>query len=56
MKRTKRALIFTLILLPVAAVGAYFAVQMSFSSLDPSVIDEAVSQVGSRELRRDRTS
>lgn len=50
MKRSKRALLFTLILLPVSAVGAYFAVQMSFSSLDPSAIEEAVAQAGSREL------
>ena len=48
MKTSKKALAFTLILLPVAAAGAYFVIQMSFSTLDPSVIDAAVSQVGSR--------
>lgn len=49
-QKLRKPLLFTLILLPIALVGAYFAVVMSFGTVEQSVIDEAVGQVGSREL------
>ena len=50
MSRIKRALLFTLVLLPIAIVGAYFATLMTLDTLDPALMDEAIGQVGSREL------
>ena len=50
MSRIKRALLFTLALFPIAIVGAYFATLMTLETLDPALLDEAIGQVGSREL------
>ena len=50
MSRVKRALLFTLILLPVAIVASYFATMMTLDSVDPAMLDEAIAQVGSRAL------
>lgn len=51
MRKFKRPLLFSLALLPVAIVGAYFSTVMVFDSImEPSQLDEAVRQVGSREL------
>ncbi|MBQ3417052.1 MAG: CPBP family intramembrane metalloprotease [Ruminococcus sp.] len=47
--RFRKPLIFTLILLPITALASYFTVLMSLSSLDPSAVEEAIKQVGSRE-------
>ena len=47
--RLKKAFIFTLVLLPVALVGVYFAVRMSFASMESSMLDEVIAQIGSRE-------
>lgn len=50
MSRVKRALLFTLALLPVAIVGSYFTVLMTLDSIDAAAMEEAIAQVGSREL------
>ena len=50
MKKLKKPLIFTLILLPAAIISSYFVVLMSLASLDQTLIDQAIAQVGSREL------
>ena len=50
MKKLKKPLIFTLILLPIAIVGSFLAVLMSLSSIDQAALNEAIAQVGSREL------
>lgn len=47
MSRTKRALLFTLALLPVALVGGIFAARYSFRIVDPNALNEAIAQVGS---------
>ena len=44
----KRALRFTLCLLPVAAAAAYVTALYSLSGLDPALVDAAVAQMGSR--------
>ena len=49
MSRFKKPLLFTLALLPAAVVGGYFAVRMSLRSVDPSILAEAVRQVGSEQ-------
>ena len=48
--RFKKPLIFTLILLPVCIIGVYYAVLMSVSTIESSFLEEAIAQVGSREL------
>ena len=50
MSGVKKPLLFTLAILPFAAAGSYFAVRMSVSSMESSVLDEAVAQLGSKEL------
>ena len=50
MKKLKKPFIFTLIMLPIAVVGSFFTIRMSLPSLEKGVLDEAVAQVGSREL------
>ena len=47
MSRTKRALLFTLALLPVVIVGGIFAARYSFRIVDPNALNEAIAQVGS---------
>ena len=44
----KRALRFTLCLLPVAAAAAYLTALYSLSGLDPALVDSAVARMGSR--------
>ena len=50
MSRFKKPLLFALALLPIAAVGGYCTALMSVSSMDPSQLEEAVRQIGSKEL------
>jgi len=45
----KKPLIFTLIMLPFAAVGSYFAILMSLSSINNAELNEAIAQIGSIE-------
>lgn len=50
MSKIKKPLLFSLALLPIAVVGSYFSTIMVFDSmLEPSQLDEAVKQVGSKE-------
>ncbi len=45
-KILKKALIFTLTLIPVAAVAGYFALRFQMASLDPAMIDTMMQQLG----------
>ena len=45
----KKALLFTLCILPVAVVGGYFAARYSLQLMDESILAEGIRQVGSRE-------
>lgn len=47
MKTWKKALRFALCLLPVGLIGGWFAVEMSISSMSPSMLEAAVQQTGS---------
>lgn len=47
MSRTKRALLFTLALLPVALVSGFFAARYTLKILDPALIGQAIGQLGS---------
>jgi len=48
--RTKRALLFTLALLPVAIVAGYFAVRYAVKLIDPAVLQQAIEQLGSEKI------
>ena len=50
MSRTKKALLFTLALLPVAIVAGYFAARYSLKLLDPALVAQAVGQFGSKTV------
>ncbi len=45
----KKALRFTLCLLPVALIGSYLSVRMSLAQTDPAVLADAVAQLGSEQ-------
>lgn len=47
MSRTKRALLFTLALLPVALVSGFFAARYTLEILDPALLKQATEQLGS---------
>ncbi len=47
MSRTKRALLFTLALLPVALVAGFFAARYTLKIVDPAMLNQAVEQIGS---------
>lgn len=49
MTKYRKPLIFTLCLLPVAAVGGWFTAQMSTASADKAALEAAVQQAGSME-------
>ena len=49
-KRTGRAFLFALTLIPIAAIGGYFSVRLLLSSLDPSMLEDAISKAGSEEI------
>lgn len=46
MSRTKRALLFTLALLPVALVAGFFAARYTLKLVDPALLNQAVEQLG----------
>ena len=50
MTKIRKPLIFTLCLLPAAAVGGWFAAQMSAASADKTALEAAIQQVGSKEM------
>ena len=50
MAKIRKPLIFTLCLIPVAAVGGWFTAQMSTASADKAALEAAVQQVGSTEI------
>ena len=45
----KKALLFTLCVLPVALAGSYFAALMSVSSAEGEIVDQMITQLGSRQ-------
>ena len=49
-KRTGRAFLFALTLIPIAAIGGYFSTRLLLSSLNPSMLEEAISKAGSEEI------
>ncbi len=50
MTKIRKPLIFTLCLLPVAAVGGWFTAKMSTASADKAALEAAIQQVGSKEM------
>lgn len=50
MSRCKKPLLFTLAVLPAAVIGGYLAARASVSSMEPSMLEEALAQIGSKEL------
>lgn len=49
MTKYRKPLIFTLCLLPIAAVGGWFTAQMSIANMDEKALETAVQQAGSME-------
>lgn len=49
MNNWKKALRFALCLLPIGLIGGWFTAEMTLSSLDPAMVEEAVRQMGSLE-------
>ena len=52
MKTRKKALLFTLCLLPVSAVGGWFTAEMSLASIDPDMLESLIRQAGSAEAAK----
>lgn len=50
MTKIRKPLIFTLCLIPVAAVGGWSTAQMSTASADKAALEAAIQQVGSKEM------
>ena len=50
MSRTKKALLFTLALLPVALVAGYFTARYTVKLLDPALLQQAIAQLGSEKM------
>lgn len=50
MKRFRRPLLFAICLLPAGLIGGWFSVQYLFSLLDESAVEEAIRQIGSKEM------
>lgn len=50
MTKFRKALLFTLCLIPFAAVGGWFTAQMSIASVDEEALANAIQQVGSKEM------
>ena len=49
MKKFRNPLLFALAVLPVAVIGGYFAAVYSISSMESSLLEDAIRQLGSRE-------
>ena len=49
MNNWKKALRFALCLLPIGLIGGWFTAEMTLSSLDPAMVEDAVRQMGSPE-------
>ena len=47
MKELKKPLIFSLVMLPIAAIGGYFITYYQIDMYDQTTIDQIISQVGS---------
>ena len=50
MSKFKKPLFFSLALLPVAIVGGYLAALVAISSMEPSALETAITQIGSKQL------
>lgn len=50
MEKLKKPLLFSLVLIPIAAVAAIFTVMYQFELYDPAILEEAIAQVGSLEV------
>lgn len=49
MKKLKQPLLFSLAILPFAAIGAIFTCLYQFDLYSPEVLDQAITQIGSKE-------
>ena len=49
MSRTKKALLFTLALLPIAVAAGYFTARYTMRLQDPAVLQQAIAQLGSEK-------
>ena len=49
MKTRKKALLFALCLVPVAFLGGWFAADMQLASVNPTLLETAVQQIGSED-------
>lgn len=47
MKKMKKPLLFSLVMLPIAAAGGYFIASYQIDMYDQTTIDQLISQVGS---------
>ena len=52
MKTRKKALIFSLCLLPVGLIGGWFTADMTLNSMDPALLEEALRQIGSLDAMK----
>lgn len=50
MKKLKAPLLFTLALIPIAAVAGYFVAVWQFETLDPALLEDALSTFGSLDV------
>lgn len=50
MKNVKKALMFTLCLIPIAFIAGWFSTLYSMASIDEKTLETAINQVGSREM------
>ena len=50
MKKLKKPLLFTLCLLPISLIAGFFVIRYQMEMYDPSVLEEAVNQLGSLDL------
>lgn len=50
MTKLRKPLIFTLCLIPIAAVGGWFTTQMTIASVDEKTLETAIQQAGSKEI------
>lgn len=50
MKKLKRPLLFSLAVLPFAAVGAFFTCLYQFDLYSPEIMEQAITQTGGKEL------
>lgn len=50
MKKLKKPLLFTLIMLPFAVIGSYFAALYTLNYTNPELLEKALAQIGSKDV------